>query len=109
MRPKSVTYVTPKKRYRDSTRKWIRILSQVEESDGKYKSLLFEAGSLIFWAWDTKAQDMFRKDEMTGKDCLDRHFDDSEQIKLVREGLSIFVKRDMTRKGSERSGAIRWN
>lgn len=96
--PKFISNETSKKRYRDTLRRWVRILANVANSDKKYKGILSAAGNLIYWACDVHAQDMLQKAELAGELNLDGSEDDEDRTNLVESIINIIAKESPTDK-----------
>lgn len=69
--PKFVTNVTSKVPYRDSLRRWIKMISKFVKVEKKWHANLEGAGDVIYMSCDETAQDMFKKVESSGIFSLD--------------------------------------
>ena len=96
--PPFITSITPKSKYRDALRRWMKMIATFAEADNKAKDMLCGAGHIIYMACDSVAQDMLRKAELLGNVCLEGHENDPKRVKLVEEVLSVIAKESPSEK-----------
>lgn len=90
--PRFETNQTPKFRYREALRRWIKRLHGIAKYDEKYRGILETAGHSIFENCDTLAQDRLLEAEASGKLLLDGSSTDPTRTELVEVILEIIAK-----------------
>ena len=96
--PKFVSNVTAKTKYRDSLRRWMRMLTQFAKVDSKSKAILEGAGHLIYLSCDTLSQELLNQAEKSGELVLDGQQDDVSRNKMVEKILNTIAKDTPTEK-----------
>lgn len=90
--PKFVTGVTSKMAYRDTLRRWIRMISGCAEVNNKYKAFLRSAGHMIYMACDDMTKEMLKQSEKSDMLDLDGDASDSIGKALIETIIGIIAK-----------------
>lgn len=86
-----------KNRYRNSFRRWIKLIRKLSSGDKTFKAILKGAGHLIFIGRDSIAQDMIQKAE-SHEINLDGSDDDPTREEMGEGVLNIIAKDSPTEK-----------
>lgn len=81
--PAFVTGGTSKVVYRDTLRRWIRMINGCAEVDTKHKALLKSSGHIIYMACDEMAKELLKQKQKGGMLNMDGEKDDENRSKMV--------------------------
>lgn len=90
--PKFLTGVTSKVVYRDTLRRWIRMINGCAEVDTKHKAILRSAGHLVYMACDGLSKELLKQKENSGKLNMDGETEDKNRSKLMESIIETIAK-----------------
>lgn len=90
--PKIVTGTTSKMIYRDTLRRWIRMINGCAEVDTKHKAILPSAGHIVYMACSDLSKELLKQREKSGLLNMDGDADDTTRTNLMESIVDTIAK-----------------